>query len=134
MSGRCTAVVLFAAAALHVVWATGSTFPFRTREALNDTVVGRQATPGPVECVAVAGMLVTAAGLVTSADRRHGSLSRCAAFAVAVVFAVRAAFGLAGRTAVLVPGSESSRFKRMDRWVYAPVCSCLAAGAARVAR
>lgn len=133
-SGRCTAAALSAAAILHVVWATGSTFPFRTRAALNDTVIGRRVAPGPLECVAVAGLLVAAAGVVTSADRRHRPLSRSASFVVALVFAIRAAFGFGGRTSMLVPGSESPRFKRMDRRVYAPVCTALAVGAAAAAR
>lgn len=90
----------------------GSTFPFHTRAALNDAVVGRQVAPGPLECVTVAGLLVTAAAVVRISYRRHRPLSRSAAFAVAFVFAIRAAFGFGGRqgrTSKLVPGSESPR-------------------------
>jgi hypothetical protein len=71
---------------------------------------------------------------VTAADRRRRPLPRAASGGVAVVLAIRAAFGFAGRTSVLVPGSDSARFKRMDRCVYAPLCSLLAAGAVRAAR
>lgn len=134
VAGRSTALVLGAVGVVHVVWATGSTFPFTSRAALNDTVVGRHATPGPAECLAVAALLATAAGAVTSADRRHGPVSRLVTCGVALVLATRAAFGLAGRTAILVPGSESERFKRMDRTVYAPLCAALAVGALTTAR
>ena len=41
-----------------------------------------------------------------------------------------AAFGLAGRTDLLVPGSESERFRRLDRRVFGPACLALATGAA----
>lgn len=133
-SARCTTLALSAIGALHVVWATGSTFPFRTRRALDDAVIGRQVAPGPVECVAVALLLGTAAGAVTRADRARDPWSRLAAAGVAVVLTIRAAFGFAGRTALLVPGSESPRFKRLDRRLYAPTCAVLAAGAGRAAR
>jgi len=118
---------------LHLVWASGSTFPFRTRRALNDAVIGRQVTPGSAECVAVAVLLGTAAGVVTRADRARDPWSRAGAAGVAAVLAVRAAFGFAGRTALLVRGSESRRFRRLDRSVYAPTCALLAAGAASAA-
>ena len=133
ISGAATASGLLAAGALHVVWATGSTFPFGTREALNDTVIGRQVAPGPAECLAVAALLTTAAGAVVGAGRGHGP-SRVAASGVGAVLAVRAALGFAGRTALAVPGSDSPRFTRMDRRVYAPICALLAAGAAASAR
>ena len=132
-SARCTALTLSMIGMMHAAWATGSTFPFRTRRALADAVIGRDLTPGPLACGAVAGLLGTAAGVVLIADLRRDPLSRIAATAVAVVLAIRAAFGFAGRTASLVPGSESSRFQRLDRVVYAPTCALLAAGAANAA-
>ena len=87
ISGAATASGLLAAGALHVVWATGSTFPFGTREALNDTVIGRQVAPGPAECLAVAALLTTAAGAVVGAGRGHGP-SRVAASGVGAVLAL----------------------------------------------
>ena len=130
----CTSAALLAIGGLHVVWATGSTFPFRTRWTLNDVVVGRQVAPGPRECCAVAALVVIAAGAVDRADRAGGRWSRLLAAGVACVLATRGAFGFAGRTSTLVPGSESPRFRRWDRSLYAPVCALLAAGAAKAAR
>ena len=48
---------------------------------------------------------------------------------VAATLATRAAFGFAGRTDALVPGSDSVRFRRNDRRVFAPLCAALATGA-----
>lgn len=132
--GDTTAVALLAAGAVHAVWATGSSFPFETRSALNDAVVGRQASPRPADCVAVAVVLATAAGAVTIAGRHDHRLARLVAAGVAAGFAIRAALGFAGRTRMLVPGSESATFVRLDRRVYAPLCALLAAGAATAAR
>ncbi|MGE0000222.1 MAG: DUF3995 domain-containing protein [Ilumatobacteraceae bacterium] len=129
-----TVLALSAAGALHVAWAAGSTFPFRSREALNDAVIGRQVTPGPAECCAVAVLLGAASVVVATAGRAHGRPSRAAAAGVALVLGARAAFGFAGRTDVLVRGSESPRFRRLDRAVYSPICALLAAGAANAAR
>lgn len=133
VTARLTSTGLLAGGVLHVLWATGSTFPFATRQELNDAVIGRQATPGPAECLAVAALLTTAAAAVTGAGRRHLP-SRVVASGVATVLGVRAAFGFAGKTASLVPGSDSPRFRRADRRVYAPICALLALGAATAAR
>ena len=125
-----TAGVLAAIGVVHVAWGRGSTFPFTDRRTMNDTVIGRDATPSAVECFAVAGALFVAAGLVADIpvgrrwDRRIG---RCV---VALVLGSRGAVGLAGRTDVLVPGSTSPTFRRADRTVFAPLCVVLACGAA----
>jgi len=134
MSAGATSMALLAVGVVHLVWATGSTFPFRTRTALNDAVIGRQVAPGPAECCAVAALLGVAAGAVARAGTGHGPSSRVMATGVAVVLATRSAFGFAGRTALLVRGSESPRFMRMDRWIYSPTCAVLAIGAAAAAR
>ena len=121
---------LAGAGVLHVVWGRGSTFPYRTREQLNDSVVGRDATPSPAACYAVAMTLGGAAVIVGRAVTGGGRLVRVGSAVIAAVLSVRAAFGLAGRTDVLVPGSESERFRRIDRRVLSPLCLSLSAGAA----
>ncbi len=124
-----TVAAMGGAAALHLAWAAGSTFPFASRAELNDTVIGKQVSPGPVECIAVAAALGTAGALVARSARGRRIIDRLGAAGVAAVLGTRAAFGFAGRTSVLVPGSESPRFVRMDRFVYSPICALLAAGA-----
>jgi hypothetical protein len=125
-----TASVLAGIGALHVAWGFGSSFPFRDRAALADTVVGNDAVPGRGASLAVAGLLALAAGLVADVLPVAPTFRRVGVLGVASVLATRAAFGFAGSTERLVPGSNSPRFVTADRHVFAPLCAALAAGAA----
>ena len=113
-STRASATGLGAIGALHVVWATGSPWPMRDRRLLTDAVVGSDGDqpPPPSACLAVAGLLATAAALVAGRPRALPRLSRVGAGAVVAVLATRGALGLAGRTDMLSPGSVSERFRR----------------------
>lgn len=124
-----TATVLGGIGALHVAWGLGSSFPFRDRAALADTVVGSDAVPGRRASLAVAGLLGLAAGLVADLLPVPPTLRRVGVVGVASVLATRAAFGFAGRTERLVAGSNSPRFVTADRRVFSPLCAALAAGA-----
>ena len=55
---------------------------------------------------------------------------RAGAATVATVLGVRAGFGFAGRTDLLVPGSDSRRFRHLDRMGFSPLCLALGIGAA----
>ena len=127
-----TAAALSGASALHVAWGHGSPFPYRTTAELTDNVVGSSRPPSPGACYTVALALAAAAMLTAIAPRTW--MHRVALRAVASVFAIRAAFGFAGRTDLLVPGSTSPRFRQRDRRVYAPLCAILAAGITRSSR
>jgi hypothetical protein len=129
-----TAVGLGSISALHVLWGRGSTFPFRQRHVLNDHVIGRQVSPSPAACNAVAGLLAVAAVSVERAARGSSITARVAAAGCGVVFATRAGLGFAGRTDVVVPGSNSGAFRRNDRRIFSPVCALLALGAASAAK
>jgi Protein of unknown function (DUF3995) len=124
-----TAVALAGIGALHVAWGFGASFPFRDRAALADTVVGNDSVPGRGASLAVAGLLGLATGLVADVLPVPAGLRRVGVAGVATVLAGRAAFGFAGRTGRLVRGSDSPRFAKADRRVYAPLCTALAAGA-----
>jgi Protein of unknown function (DUF3995) len=117
-----------ALAGLHVVWATGSSWPLSDEGELLDEVVGRPGgtAPSPVACLAVAGALTTAAALVSGRPRRRPWLSRAGSAGVVAAFATRGALGLAGRTDLLVKGSSSERFRARDRRLYGPICLTLA--------
>ena len=128
--GLVTAATLAGVGVLHVAWGRGSTFPFTSRERLNDTVIGRQVTPSSASCHAVATALGVAALSVGRAATGGGSLVRLASAGTSAVLVVRAGFGLAGRTDRLVPGSVSPGFRRADRRVLSPLCASLGAGAA----
>ena len=130
LASAATVTTLAGIAALHALWGTGSTFPFAGREQLNDTVIGRRATPSPAACYGVAGLLATASALVGGLPRRESRLRRAGVCLVTVTLGVRATLGFAGRTEVVSPGSTSEHFREMDRRLYAPLCLALAIGAA----
>src|SRR4051794_21030031 len=95
-----SAAALAAIAGLHLVWATGSPWPAADRDELADRMAGRAAgaVPSAAACVAVAGLLSTAAALVAGRPRRFPVLSRLGSAGVVAVLTTRGALGLAGRT------------------------------------
>ena len=129
-----TAAALVGIGVLHAMWGRGSTFPFSDREQLNDTVVGRDATPSPAACYAVAGLLLTAGALVAGLPSRTSRLRRVGVGTVAGVLGLRAVLGFAGRTDLVSPGSVSENFRDTDRRYLSPLCLVLALGAARSLR
>ena len=129
-----TAAVLVGIGVLHVMWGRGSTFPFSDREQLNDTVIGRDATPSPAACFAVAGLLVSAGALVAGVPSLNSRLRRVGVGTVAAVLGARAVLGFAGRTDLVSPGSVSERFRETDRRYLSPLCVALSLGAARSLR
>ncbi len=125
-----TPATLAGIGALHAAWGRGSTFPFGSRERLNDTVIGRPATPSPIACYAVAGSLAVASALVAGLPTPRNRVRRMGVATVAAALGTRAVLGFSGRTELVSPGSVSARFLRMDRRVYSPLCLVLALGAA----
>jgi len=125
---RLTTAVLAALAALHVAWGLGSAFPFRNRDDLADAVVGSSIVPPAGSCYAVAGALAIGAGLVAQAGPLPPRLRRTLLLGMAGVLGLRGALGLAGATELISPGSNSERFLRLDRRLYAPLCLGLAVG------
>lgn len=123
---RCAAGAFTALGALHVLWATGSSWPAADAGTISGRS-GASASPGPVACLAVAGLLGTAAALVTGHPRARPGLARTGSAGVTATFALRGALGLAGRTDLLSPGSTSLRFRELDRRYYGPLCLGLAA-------
>jgi hypothetical protein len=128
---RLSATGLLAIAGLHVVWATGSSWPMRDGAALTDGVAGQASGKShtAAACLGVAGVLSVAAAFVAGRPRRAPLISRAGAAGVVGVLGTRAAFGFAGRTDVISPGATSERFRALDRRVYAPLCLALALGA-----
>jgi hypothetical protein len=130
-SAGLTAAVLCAIAGLHVMWGLGSSFPFRTREELADSVVGSDEVPSLRACVSVAAALVLSAILVARMVPLPHALRRYALRIVTTVLATRGVAGAMGRTSTLSPGSDSPAFNRMDKRLYSPLCLWLAAGVRR---
>jgi hypothetical protein len=126
---RATAVVLASLSALHAAWGFGSAFPFRDHATLADTVAGTRAVPQPRACLAVAGLLLTAAAIVDDALPLRADLRRVGALGVGGVLGARGVLGVAGRTDLVVSWTPSARFVRLDRRYYGPLCLALSAGA-----
>jgi hypothetical protein len=126
-----TAITLLAIAGLHVAWGLGSSFPFRSRQELADSVVGTDDVPPAVACMAVAALLVLAAALVTGSLPLPVRLRSVALRVVVAVLTTRGVAGALGRTSSLSPGSVSPTFVRLDKRLYAPLCLWLAAGVRR---
>jgi hypothetical protein len=129
-ASRATATALAVLSALHTAWGFGSSFPFRDQVTLADTVAGTRVVPQPRECFAVAGLLLTAAVLVSGVLPIRADIQRVGALGVATVLGARGLLGVAGRTGAVVAWTPSDRFTRLDRRFYGPLCLALAAGAA----
>lgn len=122
---------MIGAAALHVAWGRGSSFPAADREALFDAVLGARPCgdadhgpigPGAPACYAVAAVLTVGAfGINGRAPWR-----RLVAFGVVAALGGRGVAGLAG----LMPQDHSPVFRRWNRRRYSPLCLVLAGLAA----
>jgi Protein of unknown function (DUF3995) len=124
-----TALTLIGIGALHALWGRGSTFPFSERDQLNDAVIGRDATPSPAACYAIAGLLTAAGGLVAGLPSPRSRIRRLGVCTVAAALGTRGALGFAGKTELVSPGSVSDKFREMDKRYYSPLCLVLAVGA-----
>jgi hypothetical protein len=125
-----TPTALLGIGALHAMWGRGSTFPFSDRDRLNDAVIGRNATPSPPACYAIAGLLTTASALVAGLPTRRNRVRRLGVRIVCLVLGARAVLGFAGKTSLVSPGSVSPKFMEIDKRVLSPLCAALSVGAA----
>jgi hypothetical protein len=128
LAKRATGGTLLALAGLHVAWGCGSAFPFKSGQDLAEAVVGGQEVPPPTACFAVAAALLLGGVLVHDVPHTPDALRRTGLLAMAGVFGTRAALGWAGKTDLVSPGSNSARFRRLDKRMYSPLCAALAAG------
>jgi Protein of unknown function (DUF3995) len=128
LTAKLTASILTALSALHLAWAFGSSFPFRSRAELADAIVGTSDVPPPSACLAVAGALAATAALLAEVVPLAPSVRRTAIRGAASVLGFRGALGLMGKTEMLAPGSNSERFVRLDRRIYAPLCLVVSIG------
>ncbi|MEM8905064.1 MAG: DUF3995 domain-containing protein [Actinomycetota bacterium] len=122
-AGLIAAAILLAVAGLHVHWAQGGPWPAHDQRELVELVAppgGTHIPPGPTYVVAA--LLMTAAVLVATAPLTEATLVSLGAFGVAGVLAVRGVGGL------VVSGllRRRSRFARLDRRWYSPLCLGLA--------
>jgi hypothetical protein len=97
-------------------------------DALVEAVIGRAGgdVPSPAACLTVAGLLGAAAGLIGGWPAGKPRVRQAGAIGVAATLTTRAGLGLAGHTDLLSPGSNSRRFRELDRRIYSPLCLLLA--------
>lgn len=123
------AACLLVLAFIHVHWGFGGHWPARTHAELGPMVVGTSpghAMPNLLACLIVAGLLVTAAGLVTLAGfmPEPSWVERVGSAGVGVVLLIRGLGGyLDGR---LRPAIREQPYYRLNRRFYSPLCLVLA--------
>lgn len=126
-----TGTTLGALAVLHVTWGLGSSFPFHDRGELADAVIGRSTVPSLRACFSVASLLAVGTTVVLDLSPMPKKLRKWALVLMATVLALRSVAGFAAKTSLLSKGSNSERFRRLDRQLYSPLCLLLALGSLR---
>lgn len=116
---------LGAVAALHGVWAAGSSWPARDRRALGEAVVGGpDAFPGTGATAAVAGIAATGAVVTAGAFGNGRGVVRVRRL-TGLALLTRAAVGGDVALAALGMPAAQDRFVRLDARVYRPLCAVL---------
>lgn len=118
------AVGLVGVGVLHAVWASGSSWPARSRRELADAVVGSAAMPAPLPTVAVS-VAAISGGLVAGGALGDRPVAAAGRGAVGLALILRAAAG--GELACRVLGlpAPSDRFRHLDARFYRPLCAVL---------
>ncbi|MER6395007.1 DUF3995 domain-containing protein [Kitasatospora sp. NPDC001603] len=135
VTGAAVAGGLAVTGALHALW-TVTPWPARSRQEFADTVIGTgEGVPPAAACLAVAGLLGTAAYLVGA---EAGALPAVGPrgvrrAGVRTVAGVLLARGAAGPLVFGVLNERTERFRRLNARYYSPLCLALGAGAALVA-
>ena len=124
MARRLGVAGLLAVAAVHANWARGSAWPLADRHQLARAVAGRAEMPPAAACLAIAGLLSVAAGLVAGVPRGAPRLRRLGATGVVAVLTARGVLGAAGLTP---QQADSATFAHWDRRLFSPLCLALAA-------
>lgn len=120
-SSLAATAVLATAAAAHVGWAFGRSWPAGDRDAAASMFAGADEVPGPAACLAVAGLLGTAAALAAGVGGGH-PVARLGRAGVAGTLFLRGVAGLTGNTDRLVGWKLADDFKETDRRIYGPGC------------
>ena len=135
-AGDVAAVGLAGAAAVHLLWASGSSWPAKDYDDLANLVVGRGPFPSRPLTAVAAGLLMTASTIAVAANRPAPAQSwvlRIGPKIVAATLLVRGVGGLA--MSALGVGQASEQFRQWDLRLYSPLCialgACVAIGAPR---
>lgn len=135
-AGDIAAVGLAGAAAVHLLWASGSSWPAKDYDDLANLVVGRGPFPSRPLTAVVAGLLMTASTIAVAANRPAPAQSwvvRIGPKIVAATLLVRGVVGLA--VSARGVGQASEQFRQWDLRLYSPLCialgACVAIGGRR---
>ena len=113
---------LTAVAGLHVMWASGSTWPLHDATRFRLAVGGSSRPRGTGMTLVVAALLGAAALLVGGRPRGPARLRRAGVAVTSAVLLARGALGVSGRTPV---ATSSPTFRHLDRYAYGPFCLVL---------
>lgn len=127
------AVGLVGVGALHAAWASGSSWPARSRRELADAVVGSDAAPAPLPTAAVA-VAATAGGLVAGGALGDRPIAVAGRRAAGLALIARAVVGGPVACRLLGLPEPSDRFRELDARYYRPLCVVLGVAALLGAR
>ncbi|MYS87447.1 DUF3995 domain-containing protein [Streptomyces sp. SID5474] len=131
-AGTAVAALLTADALLHALWATGSTWPAGSTEALSQGLLNADVPFTPRTLLPLCALLGTGAvGVFAHSRGRGGRVGALITAAVAAGLAVRSTAGVVW--AVGIGTDPGSTFHRLNLAVYTPVCLAFGYAAARVA-
>ena len=134
VAGWVTAAGLGAVAALHALWATGSSWPRQDHDSLADLVVGQRPFPSRAATWTVAGMLAGASMTIARSAGATSAISLQHRRLVTVTSGALLLRGVAGLVVSAVGiGDSTSEFRRWDLRLYSPLCIALGLGAAAAA-
>ena len=120
-----SAVGMFAVAALHAVWASGSSWPAKNQKKLGEAVVGQSKVLPDPAATAVVAAGAAGAGLLATGALGRGRLARLGLRLVGTVMLLRAILG--GDTALTVLGlpPAGKTFQRLDQSYYRPFAAVM---------
>ncbi|MBK0422721.1 DUF3995 domain-containing protein [Leucobacter sp. CSA2] len=112
---------------LHLVWASGSSWPERNRRRLGEAVVGSRGVFPSTAATATVGALLLGAGAVAGGSLGEGRGVTAARRFIGAALLARAALGGGASAAMLGLPPVGKRFTRLDRERYRPLCLTLGA-------
>lgn len=129
--------VLTVDAGMHLLWATGSTWPAPDERALSHAVLGFSTSFAPRVVLPLAVLLLVAAAVCFGRARwgRHGRMGRVLQWgtvAVTAGLAIRAAAGVVWILGIAV--ESGGTFYWLNLLVYTPMCLALGLATASIAR
>lgn len=130
LSGVAVPAVLAVTAVIHAAWAYGWRWPGGSDSALAERVVGPDAAlPSAAMTWAVAALILVAGMLVRAAAVGTSAIARVGAWGVGAVLFLRGALYIP----VDLAGGMDDIYERLDLAIYSPLCLLLGAGAMVVA-